>query len=260
MKKKTTIITTVLIVLVSLIAEIGVADARVRQGNGRFVFAPFNNNKDPMNLLQIGGQSGDEICHFQDGQYKERIARTTRCFGSHLGTAWKFNGRPRGSEMKERSFVKKCNGPADLRYAGVRNAVPNTRSLSTSPTCKNQYHVRIWGDYPINRGAPDYPGEWSVAQAYYEERGFFSPVDGETKGDHKVVQDWETTEGRVLHQMKDSEEGESRYCVQPDYRPVPGQIPGRDRRGLYNNGRISRVSVQKYAASVQPPRSPCAGA
>ncbi len=237
-----------LAVCLVLMALPAAGETRVRQSNGRFVFAPRTDNKDPVSILQIGGDSADEICHYDDG----RIARTTRCFGSHLGSAWRF----KGTEMKERNFPK-CNGTDRLFFksrAGQYHTV-NLRSLSTHHTCKDQYHVRLWGDYSVN----DVPGEWTVATTYYEERGFCSFCDRfETKGDHVVTKHWETVENRVMFQLRASTDGESRYCGRNDFRPVPGQRPGVDKRKLYNNGRISKLSIQKPSV-VRPRETECAG-
>ncbi len=90
----------------------------------------------------------------------------------------------------------------------------------------------------------DRPGEWTVATSYYEERGRLSYLNG-SKGDYVVTKDWETAENKIMYELRTATKGESRYCGKPDYRPVPGQIPGRDKRGLYTNGRISRVSVAR---------------
>jgi len=228
------------------------ASARVRQPNGRFVFSPFTKNHDPVSILQIGGSGDDDICRFQSGRLAGHTARTTRCFGSHLGSAWRY----KGTEMKERN-VPKCNGRDKIlfKYPGGQKRAENLRSRSTHPRCKDQYHVRLWGDYAVNR---DFPGEWSVATSYYEERGTCSFCDFETKGDHKVTKSWETVENRVMYELLTSTKGETRYCGNNDYRPVPGQRRGRDKRGLFNNGRISRLSVQK-PSFVRPRGQECRG-
>jgi len=107
----------------------------------------------------------------------------------------------------------------------------------------------------VNR---EFPGEWTVATAYYEERGTCSFCDFETKGDHVVTKDWETAEDKTMFELLTSTKGESRYCGKNDYRPFPGQRPGRDKRGLYSNARISRLSIQKPSV-VRPVGKKCAG-
>ena len=62
-----------------------------------------------------------------------------------------------------------------------------------------------------------------------------------------------------MYQMRHSSEGEDRYCGQNDYRPIPGERAGKDKRGLFSNARISRLSVQKPDYS-RPPCERCAGA
>lgn len=230
------------------------AEAIVRQGNGKFVFAPYTKNNDPVTILQIGGQSNDDICRFDSG----RIARSTRCFASHLRTAWKNTRHIRkGTEMKPGRF---CNGGDGLSFLG-RPRIQNLRSSSTSSACEDQYHVRQWGDYEVNGSTP---GEWSVMTAYYEVRSDLSVVPGSGRlgaEGHKVNQWWETTERIVLYEMRHSSRGEDRYCGQSDYRPFPGQRAGFDKRNppLYNNARISRVSVQKPDYS-RPAGQHCKGA
>lgn len=220
-------------ILAVLASPAAPAFADVRDSRGRFLFAPQTNNRDPVNLIQIGGApnsaADDEHCYFSDF----RIARTPRCFKQHLQDAWK-----RG-EMKERNFPP-CNGKDSLRFRGTPQRIDqNNRDLSTHPTCKTQYNLRIWDDDAVNNPY----GEWSVAVVYHETRGFCSFCDGETQGDHIVDQDWDTAENTALYELAKSTDGEERYCVQQDYRPVPGQFIGRDKNGNYNDGRISRVSI-----------------
>ena len=236
MLRKLAILATFSVAAITILAP--TADAAVRDSRGRFLFEPLTNNHDPVNLIQIGGVPGprqgtDEHCRFGDG----RIARTPRCFAAHAGEAWK-----RG-EMKERNIPVGCNGKDSVRF---RSRPPrsdqNNRSTSTHPTCKTQFNLRMWDDDAVN----DPYGEWSLGVIYHETRGFCSFCDfpiPETQGDHVVDEDWETTENVALWEFSHSTDGEQRYCVQHDYRPVPGQFIGRDERGLFNNGRISRISV-----------------
>lgn len=225
------------------------AIADVRDSRGRFLFAPETSNDDPVNLIQIGGLpaslADDEHCYFQPSF---RIARTPRCFAEHVGDAWK-----RG-EMKERN-VPRCNGKDRLAFRSrpIRRD-QNNRSTSTSSRCKTQYHLRMWDDDAVNQPY----GEWTVGVIYHETRGFCSICDFETQGDHVVDEHWETSELIALREIIRSTDGEERYCVQDDYRPVPGQTVGRDKRNLYNNGRISRVSVQKPDEDAPSPRR-CVG-
>ncbi len=234
-----------IVIVAALTALAAPVQAAIRDDRGRFLFEPLTRNQDPVNLIQIGGTPGpaqgpDENCRFSDG----RIARTPLCFAKHAGEAWK-----RG-EMKERN-APRCNGKDTLTF---RSRPPrgdkNNRSTSTTPTCKTQFHLRMWDDDAVNTPY----GEWSLGVVYHETRGFCSfcdpdlsqfPPGFETKGDHVVDEHWENVENVALWEFSIRTDGEDRYCVQHDYRPVPGQFVGRDKRGLFNNGRISRISVQK---------------
>jgi len=155
--------------------------------------------------------------------------------------------------MKERNRPA-CNGGDKLyfKYRDRSATAEQLRMLSTSATCHNQWHVRIWGDYDIN---PSAPGQWSVATVHYERKNHqHNPLSG-----HTVVKDWELSENRTMYELQENTSDESRYCGQNDYRPFPGQRPGRDSRGLYNNGRISRLSIQKPSIAQPYGSNRCAG-
>lgn len=236
-------------VIAAITTAVPTVDAAVRDSRGRFLFEPLTKNSDPVNLIQIGGTPGpaqgpDENCRFSDN----RIARTPLCFAKHAGEAWK-----RG-EMKERN-APRCNGKDTLTFRSrPPRADKNNRSTSTSPTCKTQFHLRMWDDDAVNSPY----GEWSLGVAYHETRGFCSFCDGEFRGDHVVDEHWENVENVALWEFSIRTDGEDRYCVQHDYRPVPGQFIGRDKRGLFNNGRISRISVGKPDENV-PNNQRCVG-
>lgn len=115
------------------------ASAAIRDSRGRFLFDPLTHNRDPINLIQIGGipeasDSSDDHCFFGNGT----VARTPFCFATHAGEAWK-----RG-EMKERN-VPPCNGNDDIRFRSTPpRRDPNNRDVSTSSQCKTQFNLRIW--------------------------------------------------------------------------------------------------------------------
>lgn len=230
------------LVVATALTFAGPAAAVIRQDNGRFVFSPYTDNNDPVSILQIGGRSDDAVCNFGQNSEYVGIARTTRCMSSHIKTAWKNTRHLRkGTEMKER----RCNGRDHLGFVGAPG-VENLRSTSTSSFCEDQYHVRMWGDYPAN---PFKAGQWSIMTSYYEVRTDIPRILPGSRN-HDIDESWETTENTVMYEMTHSSRGEATYCGQNDYRPVPGQVPGTHRtnarkKALYNNGRLSRISVQK---------------
>lgn len=229
------LIAALVVLFVVFIAATASASADVRDSRGRFLFAPETRNGDPVNLIQIGGTpnslADDEHCYFQPSF---RIARTPRCFAQHVGDAWK-----RG-EMKERNVPPFCNGKDGVTFRSQpARRDQNNRSTSTSSRCKTQFHLRMWDDDAVNSPY----GEWSLGVVYHETRGFCSFCDLSFTGDHVVDEHWENVENVALWEMSVSTDGEERYCVQHDYRPVPGQFVGRDKDGNFNNGRISRISV-----------------
>lgn len=252
MRTKTLLIG-VLAVACLLVARTGTANAELTR-DGEFVFLPYTQNNDPVNLLLSGGQGRvpTECYNFN----QNRADRSLTCWRHINDTAW----RRKSTRLQSR----RCNGRDTLQFApepGQRVPVRNQRSDSTSTTCRTQYHVRQWNDAAINESPLD-AGEWSVGTVYHETRcGLPAPWVGGNcygKGSHRIDQDWETAENTVWYHLTKSTDGETSYCVFPDWRAFPNQTPGKH-RGWYSNGRITRISVSMIDAS-DPPSSRCEGA
>lgn len=239
----TTLLTAVLFALSALPAR-----AVLKQG-GRFVFSSYTKNNDPGNLLLYGGQRNQpDACVNLN---RRQVARTPACWGFINTSSWR-----KGQPMVSPAIG--CNGKDTLTFRGAPQV--NPRSQSTHPRCATQYHNRQWDDTLINELPSD--GEFSVGTIYHERRCEVPGKPGNKNcygtGSHKIDLDWETAEVAEWIQVLKSTEGEARFCVFPDWRVVPGQRPGKH-RGQYNNGRITRVSVQRINDAEAPSRR-CAGA
>lgn len=234
------------LLVIATFGTIKSANAAVKQ-NGRFVFSSYTKNYDPVNLLLYGGQRNQpDACVNLN---RNSVARTPACWRFINSASWR----------KRRMHVLICNGRDTLTFRGNAKQV-NPSSQSTSLKCATQYHNRQWDDSLVNESPKD--GEFSVGTIYHEKRCELPGRPGNQNcygsGSHRIDFDWETAEVAEWLQVLKSTEGESRFCVFPDWRVLPGQRPGKH-RGFYNNGRITRVSIQQVNDS-EAPNKRCAGA
>jgi len=229
------------------------ASASVLFRNGRFVFDSLTaGNKDPVNVILAGGgaDSGDGGACLQPNG---RTLRSPRCFRTLVEGSW-TDGHMR---------IRPCNGEDSLTF---RTPAPKTRphsdeKISTSDTCKKQFHLRMWGDYYINGGLGH--ESWTVGVIYHENR---EPGDV-GKGSHHIDRPWEDAERSLIQQLSDFKGynndplGSRPLCTQTDWKVMAGQRPGKYRRGTqdgggwYNDGRISRISAHH---STGGPNGGCA--
>lgn len=209
------------------------AQADLKQ-DGRFVFAPYTGNDDPVSALLFGG-----LGSFCPSRLHPGVERSPYCLRNMIQASWRANG-----EIRHRF----CNRGGDTLRFRNRDARQTRRAdleISTSGTCRRQYHVRMWGDYFVNARR-----EWTVATVHRETRPWW-------RLGHDINMHWESAEevlAMELRRRSTDDPDERRFCVKEDWRPVSGQRPGRH-RGWINNGRITRISSQ------QPdPETGCRGA
>lgn len=232
--------------------------------NGRFVFSAYTTqNHDPVNLLFTGGKSlndGDRACTNPNQSGRKFISPD--CVVHMHRTAWRQGPGRVGGRMEPRM----CNGRDVERFyppSGGYVLQTNPRSVSTSTSCRNQWHVRLWSDNDINDQFTN--GQWTIGVIYREARCVYAPprtgYNCYGPGSHKVSEDWQDSEDSEIFEMGTSTDGEPAYCTYPNYRVVPGQRPGKDGRyrGRINDGRISRISPQRIN-STAPRGRKCVGA
>lgn len=218
-----------------------------------FVFKGKMSKGDPVNLVFVGGREGlpgEEKC-------ARDFARSPECVEKHFNEAWKAADR----EMKARL----CDGGADLAfYVGSRyddaTGFPRPRyrtgesnkSLTTSSTCEDEYHVRIWGDqyhgHNIDRR------QWAVGAIHHEKR---CKVPGFCK--HEIDYNWEFVEDQAVFEFKTRHEGEVTFCAEADYYPLRASNPPGRSKSHYRTGFPSRISFQAIDRSAERGRR-CRGA
>lgn len=203
----------------------------------RFVFRPTTYESvqdgtpvkrlDPINILFHGGDSSRD---FTEPCRNDR-ARSIGCVKSHMFAHWTDRGR-----MDNRFCSPPNQYMSFRRHSGGGYANDKgDMSLTTSRTCKRQFHIRGWDDIEHGHGHSSH--QWAVGAIHHEDRKAHcvhkDVCDGTT---HRIDQDWEWAENVAMQEMK-------AHCTHPDYFPLPGSGPGKW-RGRYTNGRISRISFQ----------------
>jgi hypothetical protein len=226
------------------------------------VFSPYTaQNKDPINLLFAGGGvHADDASQCTNLNQSGRRYITPACVVTLHDLAWRQGPGSTGGHMKPRM----CNGhDTETFYPQPGSSITqrNPVSVSTSSSCRNQWHLRLWSDADVNDQYTN--GEWTVGVIYREKRCALALRDTDNcygKGSHQIAENWETSEKTEIYQMGTSTNGEPAYCTYPDYRVVPGQRPGKDGnyRGRLNDGRISRISAQRILGSAPRGRK-CVG-
>jgi len=218
-------------VLLAFLAYLALPSAAVGKlaPNGNWVFdgTDYGDEQatkvnDPMTILYMGGY------HRFTGKNRE----TMDAIRFMLEADWPGDMGP-----------KWCNQVKWLRY----RLQPGTKmdetdgNFSTSHTCDNQWHTRLWNDKEINAEA-----QWVVGGVHREMRSIAGP--------HTLNMSFEAVEARAIHYMR-------RYCSIRDWRALPGPA-GRFKRSygsFYSNGKISRISMQDVDNS-RPTGEKCRGA
>lgn len=221
--KRAIVTACVAVALAGVLASSAAADLT---HNGRFVFRPTINHGDPVNILFHGGQDPD--IHLNCDEDKRR---SSECVAIHTRVDWK-----RGAMAG-----RVCSGSGRLTFRKGSGTASDTQdeSLSTSGTCKRQFHIRVWDD--VTHGHENGNHNWDVGAIHHENRPW-------NEGGHDIDWDWESAENVMIEQMGARQESEDRHCTYPDYYPLPGSGPGKI-RNFYTNGRISRVSFQHIEQS-----------
>jgi hypothetical protein len=205
----------------AMVGDIAPAAADLRIASGQFVFNPTLTDKgDPVTLLFAGGT----------------ISEPNPGGTSPLSCTGK--GPQCAALMLKRHWVRGdmtgrvCNGSGLLGFLGNGNqTVSQDKNVSTSVTCKRQFHMRIWGDSYHGHTTP----VWNVAGIHHETRGDFS-------GPHVVDMSWETVEHIAVLQLGVHHQGvQGAFCTYPNYQRVIGSGPGKI-HGRYSDGKISRIS------------------
>ena len=225
--------------------------------DGKLVFDPYTKNHDPLNLLFMGGRAiSDQECTNLNQSGRKYISPACVAFLHRL--TWRQGPGSFGGRMDSRI----CNGK-DTAYfyseAGTRIAQLNPRSVSTSASCRRQWHVRLWDDEDVHNDLHD-AGEWTLGMIYRETRCAV-PHPGSNcygSGSHKPLGDWEDAEDTEVYQMGKSTNGEPALCTYPDWRVIPGQRPAKN-RGRYSDGKMSRISAQRIDPNA-PQGHKCEGA
>lgn len=201
--------------------------------NGNWVFSGTDYGdddargvNDPMTLLFMGGYS------LYAGHRRETMDAIVNIYE----TDWPGDmGR------------KRCNFPMWLRY----RLYPGTRidatdgNVSSSHTCDNQWHSRLWNDREVNASA-----QWVVGGVHYETRCVVPRLCH-----HRLRKTFEEAENFALWYLRS-------HCSLSDWRALPGSGPRSFRREygkFFSNGKISRISMQ-YINNTRPYGEKCRGA
>jgi hypothetical protein len=222
----------------------GTASANLTN-NGKFVFYGQIQEGDPLNLLWFGGidysEFGGGAPFYEDCNHDPKSAK---CVTAHARDTWK-----RGF-MSVKHFPPgiDCNGGLSngaarfYRASGASTGwVHPQGNVSTSDTCKRQFHMRVWDDSGHGHGVR----VWDVAGIHHEDRGAFctsQPIKT-CNVVHRIDMGWETVENIAVEQFGHRQNAEPSLCTYPDYYPLHGTGPG-NIHGWYSNGRISRISFQ----------------
>ncbi len=180
------------------------ANANLKYRGGAWAFYGKTKNRDPFTILWMG-----------------RFNETMKNIRGHVTDHF----RRKGSRMKG----PRCTG--DTAYfrsrSGRRSGPPNLR-MSTSSTCKNQYHLRVWNDTLHGHSGRR---QWAPATVHRE-------VKDSHLGRHRLTQKFEVSENIFVHEMSQKHE----HCTWNDWRRHPGTSVRSKKH--YSNGRISRISLE----------------
>jgi hypothetical protein len=210
--------------------------------NGKFVFKGHIDKGDPVNLVFTGGVQPRGYGECDNTADQPHEAKGPDCVVKLVEVAWKRGG------MGERL----CDGGANLVFYKEGGGTVNPesdKSLTTSFTCKKEFHMRIWTD--THHGHVTHM--FAVGAIHHENRCFV-PGCG-----HHIDMNWETVEDIAVTQLGASQEGEPSQCTQPDYYPLAGSQPPGKTKSHYKTGRPSRISFQRIDHS-QPSGRKCRGA
>jgi hypothetical protein len=208
------------------------ADAKLKD-HGRWVFRGTDYNEDaserndPMTILYKGGRN----------PYTGSRRETTNAVES-MADDWEDGDL----------HPQACNSNKTLVYRLFpgRWLDETDLNMSTSGSCKNQWHTRIWNDREINPGG----AQWEVGGIHREIKRYTHGQFG-----HRLNMSFEQAEHEALQYM-------SKYCSRPNWRALPGSGPEAFERSygtFYSNGKISRISMKPVDHS-QPSGSKCRGA
>lgn len=195
-----------------------------------FVFEGHINKGDPINLVFHGG-----AVTTPNADCMGNNARSATCVVNMIGRAWGPN-----TEMKERL----CDSGARLKFRTESGGTVNPesdKSMTTSGTCRREYHVRLWGDTAHGHAANAH--KWVIGAIHHETRCFV-PV----ACSHKIDMNWEDVENEAVRQLARQANNEFAYCVEPDYYPLVGSNPPGKKKSKYMTGYPSRISFQDRSA------------
>ncbi len=196
-----------------------------------FVFLGHIDKGDPTNLVFHGGRvtTPNEDCF-------DANARSPLCVVNMIRRAWVAD------RMRERF----CDSGAELGFRthdGSRRVyVESDRSMTTSGTCDDQYHVRLWGDTAHGHSTHS----WVVGAIHHERRCFVPGFCG-----HKIDMNWEDVENEAVRQMARHSDNDWEYCVKSDYYPLAGSNPPGKSKSRYRTGYPSRISFQDKDAGCR---------
>jgi hypothetical protein len=191
---------------------------------------------DPVNLVFVGGSQ----IALDGPECTDTSARSPECVEVEFQTFWR---------KRARMGPRLCDAGADLTFWGHSNPKAThsgeaNKSLTTSRTCKRQYHVRIWGDQ--YHGHAIDKRHWAVGAIHHEDR---CPVPAPHLGPlnpcpHGIDMNWETAENVASKEFATSSEGEGGLCKRNDYYPLAGSDPPGKEKHSYKTGFPTRISFQ----------------
>lgn len=191
-----------------------------------FVFGGKISAGDPVNLVFAGGRSINNY-----DQCNPPRAKSPECVEENLKRSWENRG-----DMESRT----CDSGGDLAFRRSDGTIvkgESNKSLTTSSTCKDEYHIRIWGDQYHGHELTN--RQFGVGAVHHEVR---CAVGGAC--DHKIDMDWEVVENVAVAEFERSTVSEPRWCVESDYYPLGGSAPPGKSKNNYKTGFPSRISWQ----------------
>jgi hypothetical protein len=161
-------------------------------------------------------------------------AKGATCIVNMIDRSW---GPPDSNHMGERF----CDSGAHLQFRtqdGSRRVNPEAqKSMTTSDTCKDEYHVRIWNDEAHGHSPSNH--QFGVGAVHHESRCSVPLACG-----HNIDMNWEDVENEFVRQMARQYGNEFAYCVKSDYYPLAGSNPPGRSKSKYKTGYPSRISFQ----------------
>jgi hypothetical protein len=193
------------------------------QGKTYPVFEADLGKSDPLNMIYMGARR--QVNHntitfdWGIGSKEEGIMGNSACNHSPFETRqymiwiWYPNGY--GAKQDDHHWNESNDG------------------YSTSASCDNQWHVRLWNAGPHNdKFHPDSNNQFSLAPVHREVKDWVLDT-------HVISDSYERAEGVMIKQLKER-------CSWRNWRYLPGSGPGKF-QGWPSDGKISRVSPEKVS-------------